>query len=96
MSGLRWQPIATAPKDGTGILVYGRHVEDSPPGASRGVRAGDHWFGIVVRDVWSGRDRWAFAKDGTTTWSEPTHWVELQPPSIEGEQPAGAPDHECA
>lgn len=79
-----WRTIETAPKDGAAILGYGRHV-DSPSDAQRGVVAGDHWWAIMLWDVW--RDsglaqshRWVFAKDGARTWSEPTHWMPLPDP----------------
>jgi hypothetical protein len=76
-----WQPIETAPKDGNAALFYGRHT-GSPPDAQRGVVAGDHWWGILLWDIWR-RDRpgmWVFAKDGNPPWSEPTHWMPLPPP----------------
>lgn len=80
----RWRPIETAPKDGSGILAYGRHT-GSPPGAARGVKAGDHWWAIIQWDIWrapeNGGQRWVFCKDGTPAWSEPMQWQLLEPPS---------------
>ena len=82
-----WQPIETAPKDGTAILGFGIH-SGSPPDAQRGVRAGDYWWAIILWDIWRNPDRagwgerslWVFAKDGTPTWSHPTHWMPLRKP----------------
>ncbi len=81
-----WQPIETAPKDGNAFLAYGIHT-GSPPDAQRGVVAGDHWWAIILWDVWrpavewaKAPARWVFAKDGKPTWSEPTYWMALPEP----------------
>lgn len=74
---LPWQPFATAKEDGHGVLAYGRHVADNGPKWS----AGDHWYAIVVFDLWREPRKWVFAKDGTDLWSEPTHWLDLTPPA---------------
>lgn len=82
-----WQPIDTAPKDGTAVLGYGRHSH-SPPDAQRGVKAGDHWWAIMLWDCWRHPDQagwgerslWVFAKDGKPIWSRPTHWMSLPEP----------------
>jgi hypothetical protein len=82
--GLPWRPIAEAKKDGFGILAFGIHDRDSPPGASRQVKAGDHWWAILVWDDWRdaahGGERWVFAKDGAPAWSAPLYFVELTVP----------------
>ena len=84
----RWHPIETAPKDGTAILGYGRHT-GSPPDAQRGVVEGDHWWAIMLWDIWretglAQSRRWVFAKDGARMWSDPTHWMRLpEPPETE-------------
>jgi hypothetical protein len=86
-----WQPIATAPKNGIAILGFGVHV-GSPPDAQRGVQAGDYWWAIMLWDIWRTPDagnwgvqsRWVFAKDGTPTWSQPTHWMPLPAPPSTG------------
>ncbi len=77
-----WRPIETAPHDGTAVLGYGRH-DRSPTDAQRGVMPGDHWWSIMVWDVWRNPGAsWVFAKDGHTVWSMPTHWMPLpEPPS---------------
>lgn len=77
---LPWQAIATAPRTGIGILAYGLHEKDAPARASPQVKAGDHWWAIILWDVWRESHGWVFAKDGQPTWSEPTHWCELDPP----------------
>jgi len=81
-----WQPIESAPRDGSAILAYGRHT-GSPPDAQRGVVAGDHWWAIILWDVWRSSlketKRWVFAKDGEATWSAPTNWMELPAPPPE-------------
>lgn len=71
-----WQPIETAPQDGSAILGYGRHTA-SPPDAQRGVKIGDHWWSIMLWDVYRPKAQWVFAKDGAATWSKPTHWMPL-------------------
>jgi hypothetical protein len=86
MKAVGWQPIERAPRDGSAILGYGRHI-GSPPDAQRGVVAGDHWWAIMLWDIWRPShtagwhdSRWVFAKDGKTTWTEPTHWMQLPYP----------------
>jgi hypothetical protein len=81
-----WRPIETAPRDGTAILGYGRHTH-SPPDAQRGVVPGDHWWAIILWDIWRESDLartrlWVFAKDGAVTWSDPTHWQPLPEPPV--------------
>lgn len=80
-----WQPIEAAPRDGNAFLAFGIHTR-APIDAQRGVKAGDHWWAILLWDVW--RDeaytafdiRWVFAKDGAPPWSMPTHWMPLPEP----------------
>jgi Protein of unknown function (DUF551) len=86
-----WRDIATAPRDGTAVLCFGIH-DHSPIDAQRGVKAGDHWWAIMLWDIWRAKayadedNRWVFAKDGATAWSKPTHWQPLpDPPSAGGE-----------
>lgn len=80
-----WRPISEAPKDGTAFLAYGVHSDDDPSGAARGVKRGDHWWAILLFDVWQ-QYRFRFAKDGTFPWSEPTHWMPLPAPPSAAEQ----------
>lgn len=69
-------PIASAPRDGTGILAYGRHVTDN----GRSWSIGDHWWAIIQWDVWRD-EKWVFAKDGRDLWGPPSHWAPLVPPA---------------
>lgn len=65
-----WQPIETAPKDGTDILAYGRAEYDGTLYAK-----GRHvcwWEGDAITGFWSGRD--------ATCDYRVTHWMPLPPP----------------
>ncbi len=74
---MNWQPIETAPKSGKAFLAYGKHdIYANPP---RGVEDGDHWWAIILWDVWR-KPQWVFSKDGYPTWSNPTHWMPLPEP----------------
>lgn len=87
MKGSAWQPIETAPKDGSAVLGFGLHSGPQPD-AQRGVKAGDYWWAIMLWDVWRNPDAggwgekslWVFAKDGKPTWSHPSHWMPLPDP----------------
>lgn len=58
-----WNPIHRAPRDGTAVLGYGKHTH-SPADAQRGVKPGDHWWAIMLWDIWREPSRWVFSKDG--------------------------------
>ncbi len=79
---MNYRTLESAPRTGVGILAYRRHDRDDPPGAARGVKAGDHWWAILLWNVW-GEPGWVFAKDGAPAWNEPTHWTELEPPQAD-------------
>lgn len=71
----QWQPIETAPKDGTWVLLYqGEHVFQG------------YWFNII-----EGHERWAdHSASGCGGYVEamPTHWMPLPPapkPQKDGE-----------
>jgi hypothetical protein len=84
-----WQPIETAPQDGSAILAYGRHTTAN----GRYWKPGDHWWSILVWDVWR-EPKWVFSKDGADPWSAPTHWVRLNPPpSVGGAAQGCLPPH---
>jgi hypothetical protein len=74
---MTWQPIETAPKDGTPILVWN--------GSSFGfyTRAGDMGVAIWREQALPGKDRWRWCAqdccDGVTTY-DPTHWMPLPGP----------------
>lgn len=61
---MNWQPIETAPKDGTNILVFGY-----------GDMTVVHWniYGLY----WNLSESGAYAENGE--W-QPTHWMPLPPP----------------
>jgi hypothetical protein len=77
-------PIETMPpelKNGRGLMLYGRHANDS--GRGDGFRKGDHWWAIAVWDVWreAMKERWVYALNGEPlSWGEPTHYCEMKPP----------------
>ena len=73
---MKWQPIETAPKDGTAFLAYGRHATDN----GKHWQKGDHWWAIILWDIWREPHRWVFSKDGAPTWSEPLNWMPLPEP----------------
>ena len=76
-----WQPIATAPKDGTRILATVSNAHE--PGVDIVFWSGDRW---LVGDP----DSWWDRKDhGITEWHDSlTHWMPLpEPPaSLKGEK----------
>jgi hypothetical protein len=69
-SGEGWQPIETAPKDGTAVLLFDRTNKDSPDG-------GGIDFGFYYNDA----VRWLWACDGCE--AKPTHWMPLPAPPQE-------------
>lgn len=80
---------ASAPRDGTAFLAYGQHPEDRPDMRfvdGTHVKAGDHWYAIILWDVFrvyeKGGQRWVYAKTGEPTYSDPTHWLALEPPDM--------------
>lgn len=85
LRALEWLPMSSAPKDGTAFLAYGKHTH-SPPDAQRGVKAGDHWWAIILWDVWREPQQFVFSKDGAPVWSEPQCWRPLLAPLREHER----------
>ncbi len=67
-----WQPIATAPLDGTDVLVH--LGDDRPP-----VVAG--WFGDEGQNV---SDWWMEYDTQNVVRGKPTHWMPLPEPPKEG------------
>jgi hypothetical protein len=64
-----WQPIETAPKDGTIVLVWGYHednLEDEDPATRRPWPA---WVS-VQKHIW-------WLADGLRQVKDPTHWMPL-------------------
>jgi hypothetical protein len=81
-----WQPIETAPKDGTAVLLFGQWA-----GEIAGIDPGgpDIYVGR-----WSGRgdyEGFLWALEGTdayAAWCKPSHWIPLPlPPAQCGEKP---------
>lgn len=79
---MRWLPFKDAPKDGNGILAYGRHAEDE--GRPGRYRKGDHWWAIIQWDIWREPHGWVFGLDGRPfDWGEPIAFAKLTVPGID-------------
>lgn len=72
---MEWQPIETAPRDGTNILIY------VPRAAEAGDMATVHWH---ARGWHASDGAWVstYGEVGHDEWyaSDPTHWMPLPPP----------------
>lgn len=74
---MEWQPIETAPKDGSEIFVWGT-VEDSPYARPHIGSEG------LERVAWAG-DGWWITSPQCDAWvPEPSHWMPLPPPPAQG------------
>lgn len=62
-----WQPIETAPKDGTEILLFELQCYDEP------------YIATGIWHRWDGGERWLPAVYGgaRTDYFDPTHWMPL-------------------
>ena len=60
-----WQPIETAPKGGTYILLFGMHTRSA--------------LSVMIVARWDG-DTWQSSDDGYGAYIEPTHWMPLPEP----------------
>lgn len=69
-----WQPIETAPKDGTWILLY-KEQELS------GIVQVDEWCPSIQTVKWA-YDRWCECS-GYSAFATPTHWMPLPKPPTE-------------
>jgi hypothetical protein len=68
---MTWQPIGTAPKDGTPVLVYDASWCGGPPRQTVTTWTRDlNKYRVVVGGSWSGV-------------SQPTHWMPLPDPPAE-------------
>lgn len=65
-SRMQWQPISTAPKDGTWVLVYRRRSDTQDD-----IEAAQYNTWIADKKAWMKGDI------SFPTWDEPTHWMPL-------------------
>lgn len=75
---MTWQPIETAPKDGTSVLIaVGATGEDKCVGeASVDTDSGRWWWANSHGEYW--------AEEIDIRWGWPTHWMPLpEPPTKE-------------
>lgn len=72
-----WQPIETAPKDGTIVLVNDT-TESCTPWVAASYLNGDEWDGWVYDD--------AISQDANPLGPQPTHWIQLPEIPQSGEQ----------
>jgi hypothetical protein len=87
----KWQPIATAPKDGRAILIFDPERPESEEW--RGHKFDDHRFSVGYWRTWAPHGGWGNRNNATV---EPTHWMPLpEPPSI-SDQGDGAWERETA
>ena len=78
-----WQPIETAPRDGTPILIYQPDYEDGGPDMHR--RHSDHWTETAVVPYDDNRYAigywrpWGGWGNRNHARPKPTHWMPLPP-----------------
>jgi hypothetical protein len=70
-----WQPIATAPKDGTDVLLFAREGECAP----------SVYVGRWSTSAWYGAAWVAYEHRSETEYLTPTHWMPLPAPPTTGE-----------
>jgi hypothetical protein len=74
-----WQPIETAPKDGTDVIVMYMHIE---------TQVVHNAFWMDEKDCWAGDNPggwWSYvhsevSRELLDDWRTPTHWMPLPPP----------------
>jgi hypothetical protein len=79
-----WQPIETAPKDGTSILVCGGVYWNDEGGAA----IGNHEYPLGVETACWYRDEWYLGYGNGYNyekWAKPVWWLPLPHPPSEGE-----------
>ena len=75
---MEWQPIETAPKDGTRIILYFPRTDIVIGGSWQEVRDGDWESGYHYWFEWKVDDKLFFMEDDPDWWN-PTHWMPLMP-----------------
>ncbi len=71
--GSKWQPIETAPKDGTRLILWGR--ED-------GVGEPRVWLGSWSTGCWYAPSWVAYEHRSETEYLQPTHWMPVPEPPV--------------
>ncbi len=66
-----WQPIETAPKDGTPMLLWG--IDDCNQGPKV-------WLGCWSTGCWYGPAWVGYEHRSDTEYLKPTHWMKLPEP----------------
>lgn len=79
---MTWQPIETAPKDGTPFLTFSKDAADAP----RVGPLGGHSTPVLVM-CWTAYDGRPYPVDEVGDWHdfhnyEPTHWMPLPEPPL--------------
>lgn len=75
---MKWEPIETAPKDGTWILAVARGFVPAVAKWEPGWRKGGS-FEFVEVETFANDDHWQEYVDTTDPW-RPTHWMPLPEP----------------
>ena len=79
-----WQPIETAPKDGTDIIVMHVHIETQIVHAAFWIKGGAD-YGLDDDDTgWWSYDKSECSRIKLDNWLTPTHWMPLPEPPKEG------------
>ena len=73
---MTWQPIGTAPKDGTQVLVSGPATGKLSATGNSAVSVA-RWDGFEWKATVSGWEVWDDSQMGQ---AQPTHWMPLPPP----------------
>lgn len=74
---MNWQPIKTAPKDGTDVLVWNKGCQYWIASFRFPMRGEPQYEGHYARE-------W---RDGGGRWATPTHWMPLPPTPTQKETP---------
>ncbi len=91
---IEWQPIETAPKDGTMVLVYFTVAGTSVVhlawynSAEEWVRSGakfDGWNTIEEWEGWWSYTRGSVTQEKLDEWQTPTHWAPFNGPQARKE-----------